>query len=80
MTPKDKYKELFVKFNDVIPPNFSEDIDDAIALDIKATKKCIIILCDEIINNMMLYYKNFDAGKPIHHKSYWEEVKKIKKV
>ena len=38
-------------------------------------KKCALIAVDEILNNMMLYEEQFDAGKPIHHRNYWQEVK-----
>jgi hypothetical protein len=44
-------------------------------------KQCALIAVDEILDNMMLYQDNFDAGKPVHHKSYWESVKKeIEKI
>jgi hypothetical protein len=70
MTPKEKAQELVNKFDIDLAP-FSEygywDKNQA--------KECALIAVDEILDNMMLYQENFDAGRPIHHKSYWQEVK-----
>ena len=73
MTPKEKYQELFVKFN--VPPNYSENIDDSIALDIKATKQCVLIAVDEILD--VLNGEEFSRNAIV----FWEEVKaKIEKL
>lgn len=69
MTPEEKYKELFTKFNDAIPPNICEDIDDSIALDIKASKECLSIAVDEII-------RIADFFKLYEETLYWQLVKK----
>lgn len=70
MKPEEKYKELFSKFNDAIPPNTCEDIDDSIALDIKATKECLLIAADEIIK-ITDFYKLYEESL------YWQIVKKV---
>lgn len=70
MTPEKKYQELFIKFNDAIPPNIQEDIDNSIALDIKATKECVSIAVDEIIK-ITKFFKLYEETL------YWELVKKV---
>jgi hypothetical protein len=69
MTPETKYQELFSKFNDVIPPNHQENIDDSIAVDIKATKECVKIAVDELIK-VAKFFKLYEEIL------YWQLVKK----
>ena len=69
MTPKEKAKELFDKMLYHIKYNCQPTLSESVA------KQCALIAVDEILDNMMLYQENFDAGKPVHHKSYWQEVK-----
>lgn len=73
MTPEEKYQELFSKFNDAIPPNHQEDIDDSIALDIKATKECVSIAVDELIK-VAKFFKLYEETL------YWQLVKKELKI
>jgi predicted transcriptional regulator len=69
MIPEEKAKDLFVKNIELIP-DYIKQIDAK-----HIAKYCAIIAVDQILDNMMLYQENFDAGKPVHHKSYWQEVK-----
>jgi hypothetical protein len=69
MKPEEKAKDLFVKNIELIP-DYIKQIDAK-----HIAKECALIAVDQILDNMMLYQENFDAGKPVHHKSYWEEVK-----
>jgi hypothetical protein len=68
MKPKEKAEELVLKYLR-IDNNTKEWFNSYIA------KKCALIAVDEILDNMMLYKENFNDGRPIHHKSYWQEVK-----
>jgi predicted transcriptional regulator len=75
MKPEEKAKDLFVKNIELIP-DYIKQIDAK-----HIAKYCAIIAVDQILDNMMLYQENFDAGKPVHHKSYWQEVKQeIEKI
>ena len=69
MIPEEKAKDLFVKNIELIP-DYIKQIDAK-----HIAKYCAIIAVNQILDNMMLYQENFDAGKPVHHKSYWQEVK-----
>ena len=66
---KKKAQEIFNKMYQV------DDIMGNYPMCFDTAKKCALIAVDEILDNMMLYQENFDAGKPVHHKSYWESVK-----
>jgi hypothetical protein len=69
MTPKEKAKDLFLKFRQIPPFSPYTGIDDAEA------KECALIAVDEIIqamDNVML---------PNPFKQYWSKVKKqIEKI
>lgn len=71
MTPKEKAIELFGKYAMYLRANLRYDEEAN-----EDAKVCALIAVNEILDNMMLYQENFDADKPVHHKSYWESVKK----
>ena len=76
MKPKEKAQDLWVKYYKRLP----DSIYSNYAAKMEA-KYFALIAVNEILDNMMLYQENFDAGKPVHHKSYWESVKKeIEKI
>ena len=70
MTPKEKAIELY---NKMYETGFKPK---SALIRTEQTKECALIAVDEILDNMMLYQEKFDAGKKIHHKYYWQEVKK----
>lgn len=79
MSAKEKAEELFrVFYNQMGMPldcEWNDDCYNKFKDRNGLAKACALIAVDEILDNMMLYQENFDAGRPIHHKSYWQEVK-----
>lgn len=69
ISPKEKADEICRKMLFQIEWNAQPSTVKGVA------RQCALIAVDEILDNMMLYQENFDAGKPVHHKSYWESVK-----
>jgi hypothetical protein len=74
MTPKEKAKELYNKFNPhSLNKNFYEE-----DVEVKSTKQCALIAVDEIINsNPTSQLSDPFLGNRIYENvNYWEQVKK----
>ena len=70
MTPKEKAKELFIKYRNIIIDDVLDKKPIYFIMSDKMAKQSAIIAVDEILKN---YYKNhFQKGKKI---DYWQEVK-----
>lgn len=84
MTPKEKAQELYQKFSDQIPANTCGDISEFIVVYERVTKKCALILVDEIIKSRK-EDKSFNdylssTGSEYYtphpmYLTYWKEVK-----
>ena len=70
MTPKEMYEKLYKDSYNRWCYELSHEKNVSIA------KNMVEYMCDLVLKNSMLYEEQFDAGKPEHHRSYWEEVKK----
>ena len=64
LTPIEKAKELFSKYQNIYLTEDSMGIDDELA------KQCALIAVDEIINIKLLWFK-----KDTEHLDFWKEVK-----
>jgi hypothetical protein len=72
MTPKEKAKDLYNRFNPhcLIKDFFGDDVE------VRSTKQCALFAVNEILLNIeatILYHKE-SLALPIN-KEYWEEVK-----
>ena len=65
MTPKEKYQELFYKFNTITSKEFKSDTVTSAS----AANKCVRIAVEEMINDC-------DASSPFEttRLAYWNEV------
>jgi hypothetical protein len=75
MTPAEKAKQLVQRFYFSLPNNGSFTGPCNINDRWDEGKNCALIAVNVMLKNMMFYEEQFDAGKPEHHRSYWEEVK-----
>jgi hypothetical protein len=75
MTPKEKARELVHIFYISLPNNGGFTGLNNINSRWDEGKKCALIAVNVMLKNMMFYEEQFDAGKPEHHRTYWEEVK-----
>ena len=75
MTPKEKAKELLHTFYLSLPNNGSFTGINNINRRWEEGKNCALIAVDVMLKNMMFYEEQFDAGKPEHHRTFWQEVK-----
>ena len=64
LTPKEKAKELFSKYQNIYLTEGSMGIDDELA------KQCALIAIDEIISIKLLWFQ-----KDTEHLDFWKEVK-----
>ena len=64
LTPKEKAKELFSKYQNIYLTEDSMSIDDELA------KQCALIAIDEIISIKLLWFQ-----KDTEHLDFWKEVK-----
>ena len=64
LTPKEKAKELFSKYQNIYITEDSMGIDDELA------KQCASIAVDEIISIKLLWFQ-----KDTEHLDFWKEVK-----
>ena len=64
LTPKEKAKELFSKYQNIYITEDSMGIDDELA------KQCALIAVDEIISIKLLWFQ-----KDTEHLDFWKEVK-----
>ena len=64
LTPKEKAKELFSKYQNIYITEDSMGIDDELA------KQCALIAIDEIISIKLLWFQ-----KDTEHLDFWKEVK-----
>ena len=64
LTPKEKAKELFSKYQNIYLTEDSMGIDDELA------KQCALIAVDEIISIKLLWFQ-----KDTEHLDFWKEVK-----
>ena len=64
LTPKEKAKELFSKYQNIYLTEDSMGIDDELA------KQCALIAIDEIISIKLLWFQ-----KDTEHLDFWKEVK-----
>ena len=64
LTPKEKAKELFSKYQNIYLTEDSMGIDDEIA------KQCALIAVDEIIKIKLLWFQ-----KDTEYLDFWKEVK-----
>jgi hypothetical protein len=73
MTPKEKAKELYLKFYFKIP-----SIQDEGQMQDEASKQCALIAVDEILNNSIGYnaYDGVSENDIWVDDNYWQEVKK----
>ena len=65
LTPKEKAKELFSKYQNIYLTEDSMGIDDELA------KQCASIAVDEIISIKLLWFQ-----KDTEHLDFWKEVEK----
>ena len=65
LTPKEKAKELFSKYQNIYLTEDSMGIDDELS------KQCTLITVDEIISIKLLWFQ-----KDTEHLDFWKEVKK----
>ena len=65
LTPKEKAKELFSKYQNIYLTEDSMGIDDELS------KECALIVVDEIISIKLLWFQ-----KDTEHLDFWKEVKK----
>jgi hypothetical protein len=68
MTPKEKAKELFLKFRQIPPSSPYTGVDDGEA------KQCSLIAVDVILIDCGA--KDWSGDEACEGKNYWEEVKK----
>ena len=64
LTPKEKAKELFSKYQNIYLTEDSMGIDDELA------KQCALIAIDEIISIKLLWFQ-----KDTEYLDFWQEVK-----
>ena len=64
LTPKEKAKELFSKYQNIYLTEDSMGIDDELS------KECALIVVDEIISIKLLWFQ-----KDTEHLDFWKEVK-----
>ena len=64
LTPKEKAKELFSKYQNIYLTKDSMGIDDELA------KQCALIAVNEIISIKLLWFQ-----KDTEHLDFWKEVK-----
>ena len=64
LTPKEKAKELFSKYQNIYLTEDSMGIDDELS------KECALIAVDEIISIKLLWFQ-----KDTEHLDFWKEVK-----
>ena len=64
LTPKEKAKELFSKYQNIYITEDSMGIDDELA------KQCALIAVEEIISIKLLWFQ-----KDTEHLDFWKEVK-----
>ena len=64
LTPKEKAKELFSKYQNIYLTEDSMGINDELA------KECALIAIDEIIKIKLLWFQ-----KDTEHLDFWKEVK-----
>ena len=64
LTPKEKAKELFSKYQNIYITEDSMGIDDELA------KQCVLIAVNEIISIKLLWFQ-----KDTEHLDFWKEVK-----
>ena len=64
LTPKEKAKELFSKYQNIYLTEDSMGIDDELA------NQCALIAVDEIISIKLLWFQ-----KDTEHLDFWKEVK-----
>ena len=64
LTPKEKAKELFSKYQNIYLTEDSMGIDDELA------KQCALIAVDEIISIKLLWFQ-----KDTEYLDFWQEVK-----
>ena len=64
LTPKEKAKELFSKYQNIYLTEDSMGIDDELA------KQCVLIAVNEIISIKLLWFQ-----KDTEHLDFWKEVK-----
>ena len=64
LTPKEKAKELFSKYQNIYITEDSMGIDDELA------NQCALIAIDEIISIKLLWFQ-----KDTEHLDFWKEVK-----
>ena len=64
LTPKEKAKELFSKYQNIYITEDSMGIDDELA------KQCALIAVNEIISIKLLWFQ-----KDTEHLDFWKEVK-----
>ena len=70
LTPKEKAKELFSKYQNIYLTEDSMGIDDELA------KECALIAVDEIINSLENYGKESDELQNMENDfRYWQEVR-----
>jgi len=75
MTPQEKSKELLIKVKDSLTEKANKD-DMLWEMTVHyQTIDIVLLMIDEILENTMLYQEYFDAGKPEHHKEFWQQVK-----
>ena len=64
LTPKEKAKELFSKYQNIYLTEGSMGIDDELS------KECVLIAVNEIISIKLLWFQ-----KDTEHLDFWKEVK-----
>ena len=64
LTPKEKAKELFSKYQNIYLTEDSMGIDDELA------KQCALLTVEEIISIKLLWFQ-----KDTEHLDFWKEVK-----
>lgn len=76
MTPKEKARELYIKFSAEIPANSECDPSDFVRVDHRATVNCVIIACNEIISQWEYIHTYIGDGNGELNPNlrYWNEV------
>jgi hypothetical protein len=74
MTPKQKAKQLLIKFIDSLPANAEADINKFMEVEKKAAKQCALIAVNEIIASNP--HSNLFNTEIYSTMGYWLEVRR----
>jgi hypothetical protein len=66
LTPKEQELEMYNGLKDEI---LGREYPECSA------KRCALYSVDMILDNMMFYVEQFEGSRPVHHRSFWQEVK-----